>query len=71
MSDISMSHASSWLYLKIPIKARLLGYVDAQTRRSNALSIPPRKLFVSKSTVLEHARPIMGDDKESLGKEMK
>lgn len=61
MSDISMSHASSWLYRKIPIKARLLGYVDAQIRLTSALNRTVRKLFVSKGTVLERMRPIMGD----------
>ena len=61
MSDISMSHASSCLYRKIPIKARLLGYVDAQMSLTNGLDRTIRKLFVSKGTVLERMRPIMGD----------
>lgn len=61
MSDISMSHASSWLYMKIPIKARLLGYVEAQIRLTGMLERSVRKLVVSKSTVLERMRPIMGD----------
>lgn len=61
MSDISMSHASSWLYMKIPIKARLLGYVDAQISGTSGLNSTVRKLVVSKSTVLERMRPIMGD----------
>ncbi len=61
MSDISMSHASSWLYGKIPIKARLLGHVDAQMEAPKRFQSLVGKLFVSKGTVLERTRPIMGD----------
>ena len=48
--------------MKIPIKARLLGYVDAQMSLTIGLDRTVRKLFVSKGTVLERMRPIMGDD---------
>ena len=59
MSDISMSHASSSLYRKIPIKMRLSEHFGYRQSQLPALFVSLRKMPVSKSTVLEQACPIM------------
>lgn len=59
MSDISMSHASSSLYRKIPIKMRLSEHLGYGRSQLPVFFVRVRKMPVSKSTVLEQACPIM------------